>query len=119
MSHFSGIFRVVFYTAVSSYGCWFWFRGIDDMSVAACPQHVAFFGRVSLYGWFRTLGKVMAVVGVVLCVASLVWSVYATTARFNKGIREGFKRRDKARPQVELALLVLSMALIGMSIYLV
>ncbi|KAL6881326.1 hypothetical protein J3F83DRAFT_49813 [Trichoderma novae-zelandiae] len=116
--HFSGIFRVVFYAAVSSYGCWFWFRGIDRMHVADCPD-VAFFGRVSLHGRFRTLGKAMAVLGVVLCVASLVFSVYATTARFGRGFREGFKKREKVRPRVELVLLALSMALIGMSIYLV
>ncbi|KAK1256307.1 hypothetical protein MKX07_008566 [Trichoderma sp. CBMAI-0711] len=118
-SHFSGIFRVVFYTAVSSYGCWFWFRGIDAMHVAAACPDIAFFGRVSLHGWFRTLGKVMSVVGVVLCVASLAFSVWATGTRFNRGFREGFKKKEKVRPRVELALLALSMALIGMSIYLV
>ncbi|UKZ74938.1 hypothetical protein TrVFT333_002608 [Trichoderma virens FT-333] len=37
-SHFSGIFRLVFYLAVSSYGCWFWFTGIDKMSQPGCPE---------------------------------------------------------------------------------
>ncbi|KAL7915848.1 hypothetical protein GGI35DRAFT_430826 [Trichoderma velutinum] len=117
-SHFSGIFRIIFYTAVSSYGCWFWFNGIDDMTVKDCPD-IAFFGNVSLHGPFRTAGKVFSVLGVLVCVFSLIYSVFATTRRFRGGIREAFEAKEKARPKVELVLLVLSMALIGTSIYLV
>ncbi|KAM0448863.1 hypothetical protein ACHAO4_008088 [Trichoderma viride] len=117
-SHFSGIFRVVFYTAVAAYGCWFWYNGIDVMSIEGCPD-IAFFRGVTIHGWFRTLGKVVSVLGLVICVSLLFYSVYATARRFRKGFREGFGRREKVRPQVELVLLVLSMALIGISIYLV
>lgn len=117
-SHFSGIFRIIFYTAVSSYGCWFWFNGIDDMTVEGCPD-IAFFGDVSLHGPFRTAGKVFSVLGIVICVFSLVFSVFATMRRFRGGIRDAFATKERARPKVELVLLVLSMALIGTSIYLV
>ncbi|KAH6607686.1 hypothetical protein Trco_003999 [Trichoderma cornu-damae] len=117
-SHFSGIFRIVFYTAVSSYGCWFWFAGIDAMAMPPCPD-VAFFGKATLRGWFRTLGKVVSVVGLVLCVFFVFFSVCATARRFRGGFREGFKSGEKVRPRVELVLLLLSMGLIGVSIYLV
>ncbi|KAL7950049.1 hypothetical protein V8C42DRAFT_340924 [Trichoderma barbatum] len=117
-SHFSGIFRIIFYTAVASYGCWFWFNGIDEMTVEGCPD-IAFFGKVSLHGGFRSAGKAFSVIGVVLCVLSLAFSVYATGKRFSNGFRDGFRTKQKVRPRVELALLVLSMALIGMSVYLV
>ncbi|RFU75999.1 hypothetical protein TARUN_6243 [Trichoderma arundinaceum] len=117
-SHFSGIFRIVFYTAVSAYGCWFWFKGIDEMDQPGCPD-IAFFGETTIHGWFRTLGKVVSAVGIVLCFFFIGFSVYATTLRFSNGFRNGFKRKEKARPRVELALLVISMALIGISIYLV
>jgi hypothetical protein len=117
-SHFSGIFRIVFYTAVSAYGCWFWYKGIDVMSSPGCPD-TAFFGKVTINGWFRTLGKVVSVGGLIICACLIVFSIFATTKRFSKGFREGFKRKEKVRPRVELVLLVLSMALIGISIYLV
>ncbi|UKZ85260.1 uncharacterized protein TrAFT101_001128 [Trichoderma asperellum] len=117
-SHFSGIFRIVFYTAVSAYGCWFWYEGIDDMFIPGCAD-VAFFGGVTIHGWFRTLGKVVSVLGVVICVGLVFYSVYATKKRLSKGFREGFGRREKVRPRVELVLLVLSMGLIGVSISLV
>lgn len=119
-SHFSGIFRIVFYTAVSAYGCWFWYSGIDEMSLAqaGCPD-IAFFGRVTIHGWFRTLGKVVAAGGLVLCVFFIGFSIWATMKRFSNGFRDGFKSKPKGRPRVELVLMVLSMALIAMSIYLV
>ncbi|KAK1252987.1 hypothetical protein MKX08_004174 [Trichoderma sp. CBMAI-0020] len=116
--HFSGIFRVVFYTAVAAYGCWFWYEGIDVMSIAGCAD-TAFFGGVTIHGWFRTLGKAVSVLGLVLCVCSLFYSVYATARRFRNGLREGFERRPKVRPRVELVLLALSMGLIAISIALV
>ncbi|KAL7789489.1 hypothetical protein V8C37DRAFT_386055 [Trichoderma ceciliae] len=116
--HFSGIFRIIFYTAVSAYGCWFWYTGIDEMLEPGCSD-VAFFGQVTVHGWFRTLGKVVSAVGLVLCVFFIGFSIYATTRRFSNGFREGFRTNAKACPRVELVLLVLSMGLIGMSIYLI
>jgi len=117
-SHFSGIFRVLFYTAVSAYGCWFWFLGVDTMSQPTCPE-IVFFGDITVHGGFRTLGKVASVTGLILCVAFLCISVYTTSRRFRRRLREGHTSRTRARPQIEVALLALSMALIGMSIYLI
>ncbi|KAM0255008.1 hypothetical protein ACHAQJ_006236 [Trichoderma viride] len=117
-SHFSGIFRIVFYTAVSAYGCWFWYTGIDVMASPGCPD-IAFFGHVTIHGWFRTLGKVVSVLGLILCVFFVCFSILATMRRFSKGFREGFKPKQKVRPRVELVLVALSMGLIGISIYLV
>lgn len=87
------------------------------MSQPGCPE-IAFFGNVSLHGQFRTFGKTIAIIGVVLCVAFLGYSTYATSKRFRNGFIQGFKTR-RVYPQVEIVLLVISMALIGTSIYLI
>lgn len=113
-SHFSGIVRIFFYIALSSYGCWFWFNGIDSMSKPGCPD-IAFFGRTDLHGGFRVLGKIVSAGGLIICVACLCFCLYATSRRFSHGISKAFQRPARKRPQVELGLLFVSMALIGVS----
>jgi hypothetical protein len=55
-----GYCSLLFYSAVIGYGCWFWFSGLDRMLSSDC-RTTAFFGHVSLSGWFRTLNKVLFV----------------------------------------------------------
>ncbi|CEJ84298.1 hypothetical protein VHEMI03438 [[Torrubiella] hemipterigena] len=113
----SGIMRFLFYTGLSAYGCWFWFYGIDSMMRPGCNE-VAFFGLTSFHGWFRTLGKVLSIIGVVLCSILDIYSLYALGVRFSQGM-EAFAPPPKQRPQVELSLLVISTGLLVFSIVLI
>lgn len=119
----SGVGRVLFYTALSSYGCWFWFAGVDDMvrkGTAGCDE-VAFFNGTSFHGWFRVLGKVLAVLGLVVCVALLGYWAYLVVRRFSPGFERGLMANaersaaERGRPRVELALVVLSAGLVVLS----
>ncbi|KAK7432351.1 hypothetical protein QQZ08_000913 [Neonectria magnoliae] len=111
---FSGIFRVLFYNALSAYGCWFWFVGLDSMTKPDCPDEIAFFGRSSINGWFRILCKTLSVAGLVVSVCVLGWNIVATNLRLKGEFTYG--RRAKARPRIEIGLLVLSLGLIAFSI---
>ena len=88
------------------------------MTTPGCEE-IAFFGRTSVDGWFQSLGKALSVFGLVLSVCLIGFSIYAVIHRFGDGIRAGFKRPKKQRPQVEIGLLVLSMGLIAFSIVVV
>ncbi|KAM0667931.1 hypothetical protein ACQRIT_002783 [Beauveria bassiana] len=132
----SGVARLFFYTALSAYGCWFWFAGIDAMrrrrdgvadgaasapapTLAPCTSEVAFFGRTSFDGWFRVLGKILSVLGLVVCVALVAYWVYLLVTRFRPGIGRGLAANahgnNKGRPRIELALLALSAGLLVLS----
>ncbi|OAA41516.1 hypothetical protein BBO_05502 [Beauveria brongniartii RCEF 3172] len=135
----SGVARLFFYTALSAYGCWFWFAGIDVMrrrrdggadgassasapapapTIAPCASEVAFFGRTSFDGWFRVLGKVLSVLGLVVCVALVAYWVYLLVTRFRPGFGRGLAANahgNKGRPRIELALLALSAGLLVLS----
>lgn len=116
----SGAARLFFYTALAAYGCWFWFTGIDIMGVGnggGC-QEIAFFGRTTFDGWFRVLGKVLSVLGLVTCVALLGYWLHLLVARFRTGFESGLAanaRQRKGRPRIELALLMLSAGLLVLS----
>lgn len=118
----SGIARVGFYTALSAYGCWFWFAGVDAMQRAdgaGCVE-IAFFNGTTFDGWFRVLGKVLSVLGLVTCVGLIVYWVYLTVRRFQPGLERGITANadmyaPRGRPQVELALVVLSAGLLVLS----
>ncbi len=122
----SGSARLFFYTAFSAYGCWFWFTGVDAMrrgedDGSSNCQEFAFFGHTTFDGWFRVLGKVFSVLGLVTCVALVGYWVYLVVVRYRPGLERGLAanaRRyggDKGRPRIELALLVLSTGLLVLS----
>ncbi|KAH7145962.1 hypothetical protein B0J13DRAFT_554678 [Dactylonectria estremocensis] len=113
---FSGIFRVLFYTALSSYGCWFWFTGVDQMRIPDCSEEIAFFGRASINGRFRDFGKAASVIGIAISVGLICWNVYAAVLRRKGDFQYGPASRLWKRPQVELSLLLLSVGLIAFSI---
>lgn len=116
-SHVSGVFRTLFYTALSAYGCWFWFEGLDKMMTPGC-RAIAFFGRTSVDGWFRSLAKAVSVFGLVLSVLLIGWSIYATVRRFSN-LQEALTRPRRQPPQVEIGFLVLSAGLIAFSVVVV
>ncbi|KAK4174488.1 hypothetical protein QBC36DRAFT_333551 [Triangularia setosa] len=50
------------------YICWYYFDGMDRMKTSSCGSasaRVVFFAPVDLFGWYRTLGKVVTVVAIV------------------------------------------------------
>lgn len=118
----SGAARLLFYTALSAYGCWFWFvsvdvMGVDDGGGGGCRE-VAFFGRTTFEGWFRVLGKVLSVLGLVTCVALLGYWMHLLVTRFRTGFTSGLAanaRPREGRPRIELALLALSAGLLVLS----
>ncbi|KAI0382806.1 hypothetical protein F5Y04DRAFT_44064 [Hypomontagnella monticulosa] len=108
---FSGICRLVFYAALSAYGCWFWFIGVDTMPGTKCTQ-IVFFGRSTLDGWFRTFGKVIAIGGLGVTGGMLGWA--ATV--FVKERGDTSRRTRSYRPRTEVSLMLLSIAMIILSI---
>ncbi|KAF2476915.1 uncharacterized protein BDR25DRAFT_276513 [Lindgomyces ingoldianus] len=113
-AHFSGAFRVAFYTALSTYSCWFWFVGIESMLQPECKV-VAFFGGTAIDGRFRTFSKVVSVGSLAVCVCCFGFVFWAMLQRCKntKGIHE---RIGSPAPRVELSLLFLSLGLIVVSI---
>ncbi|KAL6789489.1 hypothetical protein GGI42DRAFT_337641 [Trichoderma sp. SZMC 28013] len=117
----SGLFRIMFCLALSSYGCWFWFTGVDRFSRPGCPE-IVFFGGVTphSHAWFRTLCKVVYVAAVVLCAYLLVVNLWRTAESL--WTNRTWSKPDESprkRPQVELVLLLFSVALVGVLTYLV
>jgi hypothetical protein len=117
--HVSGVFRSLFYAALSAYGCWFWFEGLDNMMTPGCEE-IGFFGRASVNSWFRTLGKAASVFGLVLSVLLIGVCIRALVRRLHDWFKETVAiRPKKPRPQVEIGLLVLSAGLIAFSVAIV
>lgn len=114
--HVSGILRLMFYLALSGFGAWFWFVGIDVMRSECGGRDIVFFGPSTINGWFRSFGKALSVAGLVACVALAAFSIFKMIHRFKDGLRAGFARPSGRRPQVEISLMLASMGLIGLSI---
>jgi hypothetical protein len=113
-SHVSGVFRVLFYAALSAYGIWYWFEGVEKMTKEGCDA-IVFFRRTKVDGWFRTLGKTVSVIGLVLSVYLIGFCVKAIRKRFKDHFDTAMVTK-KQRPQVQIAYLVLSAGLIAFSI---
>ncbi|KAI1376886.1 hypothetical protein F4677DRAFT_77316 [Hypoxylon crocopeplum] len=108
---FSGTCRLLFYTALSAYGCWFWFDGLDTMQVAPCTE-IVFFGGSTLDGWFRTFGNIVAIASLAVSSGMLVWDA----AVYAKG-RDAKKQQNRSRrPQTEIILMILSIAMAVLSV---
>jgi hypothetical protein len=76
----TGVLRLVVYTAMSGYGCWFWISGVDGAKVkvmeGGCEEY-GFLGRVKLRGGFSVFAQLVSVVGMLICVAMLGGSLWA------------------------------------------
>ncbi|KAE9366435.1 hypothetical protein N431DRAFT_430505 [Stipitochalara longipes BDJ] len=124
-SHVSGVFRALFYAALSAYGIWYWFDGLDKMLLhmqlggqKGCDA-IGFLGRSRVDGWFRKLGKGLSVTGLVVSVFLIGLCAIAVWKRFQDRFENAMKRPKKQRPQVEITLLVLSAGLIAFSVVVV
>ncbi|KAI2782993.1 hypothetical protein F4815DRAFT_491948 [Daldinia loculata] len=111
INSFSGTCRLLFYAALSAYGCWFFFVGQDTMQETPCMQ-IVFFGKSTLDGWFRTVGKVISITSLVIIIGLLAW---AATTYIKKGGGEQSRYRS-GRPQTEITLMLLSLAMVVLSI---
>jgi hypothetical protein len=113
LGHFSGVYRILLYTAVAGYSCWFWFTGLDSLLSAepGCVP-IAFFDGISIAGRFRTFNKVASVLGLCICGVFII----LTIRTFLIG-PEGSNRRGRARrPRIQVEFFVTSTAIIGVSI---
>ncbi|KAI9925570.1 hypothetical protein MW887_005951 [Aspergillus wentii] len=117
-SHVSGIFRITFYLALTSYSCWFWFIGVDRMRNPACDE-IAFFGHSLISGWFRSLAKTLSIIGLIACVCLIGISAVAVMRRFRNGFEASFAASRPKRGRVEISLLFFSIGLIIFSIWII
>ena len=76
----AGAIRLAIYSSVAGYSVWYWFAGLDTMAPTPC-ETVAFFGRVTPYGRFRTFNKVASVFGVAICALNLMMALVALLRR--------------------------------------
>lgn len=109
----SGIYRLLLYSGIAGYSCWFWFTGIDSVAKQLTPEScgletTAFFGQVSPYGRFRTFNKVASVLGLALCVLLLIWS--------SMKFKNGGSRSRPAERTTDVVLLLYSFTIIIVSI---
>ena len=113
-----GLFRVAFYTALSAYGCWFWFSGIDKMASSGSEQ-IVFFGATSIHSGIRTFGKVVSVIGLAATTALTCLSVRAVALCLKGSTSTRLPRRLRNRPQVEIGWLLMSAGLAAVTMALV
>jgi hypothetical protein len=122
-THVSGMFRGLFYTALSAYGVWYWFEGLDQMMrhmKEGCDA-IAFFGHTRVEGWFRKLGQAISVLGlaVSICLVGLCAVALWKRFEFRNRFAESLVRPRRQRPQVEIVFLILSAGLIAFSVIVV
>ena len=120
---FSGIFRLLVYSAAAGYACWFWFVGLDGLLEKVPPSCtvVAFFGKVSINGPFRTFSKFASILGAIFCVFFFLWTgvylvhrIMRLVARRNTTAHA--PRTAPGRRAARVELLVLSSGVIILSI---
>ncbi|EXJ78227.1 hypothetical protein A1O3_09388 [Capronia epimyces CBS 606.96] len=62
-SNVGALIRISLGTTLCAYGLWYSFQGLDHMRQNRCSRFAFIFARVSLYGWTRTLLKVVFTLG--------------------------------------------------------
>ncbi|RGP72656.1 hypothetical protein FLONG3_6664 [Fusarium longipes] len=114
------LFRVALYAALSAYGCWFWFTGVEVLPQMPC-ESVIFLGGATTNGWFRWFGKVLCVGGLIACacvVALMARDIWRRQGYEEAATQEGKKSKPKVqdRPQTDIVLLVVSISVMALSI---
>lgn len=115
LGRFSGFYRISLYSAVAAYATWFWFVGLDGLLKPDCKP-IAFFGKVSISGRFRTFNKVASVAGLAVCGGFMLLCIMAFVKRRNKSKKTKKVRKPK-RQQVVIEFLFLSTMIIAVSIW--
>jgi hypothetical protein len=71
-SDVGALVRLALGLVTCGYGIWFAFHGLDSMLHPACSRSAFFFGRVRVFGWFRSFLKCVFVGGLVMASALLL-----------------------------------------------
>lgn len=77
-----GIIYAVEFCGLSALFVWFWWYGMDVLGHSPCPDDkVFFFAKVSLWGWFRTMNKVFAVITALVAAIMAVMFFFGESPR--------------------------------------
>jgi len=76
----SVIISALLLVILSYYEVWFGYVGMDSIGQPTCPQYVFMFVQVNLFGWYRTLFKVVATVEAIGFTVLLPVSIKVITA---------------------------------------
>lgn len=77
-----GIIYAVEFCGLSSLFVWFWWHGMDVLGHSPCPDDkVFFFVKVSLWGWFRTMNKVFAVITAIIAGVMAIMYLFGESLR--------------------------------------
>lgn len=122
-----GLARTMMYAALSGYGLWFWYKGgVDGLKATPCEEFLFYGKATTSNAGFRTFGKVVSILGLVVCGGLMVWTLAMGTRKARRALKErresGSKSgkaeapRRRGRPQTEASLLALSVFVIVFSI---
>jgi hypothetical protein len=116
LGRLSGLYRILLYTCVAGYACWFWVTGLDHLLQNAFEENggpctvVAFFRGVDISGPFRNYNRLASGLGVVLCIGFLfAWLRQKRSSSRNRSPKS-------RRPQVAVEYFLLSTGIIVLSI---
>ncbi|KAK3328801.1 hypothetical protein B0H66DRAFT_585386 [Apodospora peruviana] len=124
----AGTARFCMYAALSAYGVWFWFIGLDSTQFSTTPDpgcdYVGWFGAIPIRSpAFRGLGKAASVIGLAVCVGLLGYSCWLMISKAIKGggytpasTSETSKKTERPRAKVEITLVTLSITVIALSV---
>ncbi|KAM3566855.1 hypothetical protein ARSEF4850_000160 [Beauveria asiatica] len=77
-----GIIFAVEFCGLSSLFVWFWWHGMDLLGRSPCADDkVFFFAKVSLWGWFRTMNKVFAVITAIAAGIMAIMYIFGEISR--------------------------------------
>lgn len=79
-----------------SFNIWFWWIGLGKMLTTPCGTFMWYVVKADLFGWARTVMKVVSVFGIVERTYSAAWrdSIRGIHAWFAKDIRDDFRARS-------------------------
>ncbi|XWW99426.1 hypothetical protein V2A60_007436 [Cordyceps javanica] len=108
-----GIIYAVEFCGLSALFVWFWWYGMDVLGHSPCPDDkVFFFVKVSLWGWFRTMNKVFAVITALMATLMAIMYIFGYSLLFMqlffslvqrlRGMRTEPLRQNNANQQNDL-----------------
>lgn len=118
LGHYSGLFRILLYTALTGYALWFWFLGLDALLQRAWDENgqfctvIAFFSQTDISGQFRNYNKAASIVAIFIC----LYFIKKWFSVFAHGPASSTVAGRSKRPEVEIGYLLLSTGIIVLSI---